>query len=1073
MTGGWTDRLALRHRSLPVKLAAVLLVPTLFVVALGVLQIVEQSRRASSYGGVQQRAILEARTADLLGALAAERTAATVLLAGPGPGAPASLQGAAGGTTRAADALQATARSADALDATGRTTLERVDAALGPLAVLRQDVLGRRVDASGALARYTATSTTVLRFADALTRAAADPTLAAASDGLYQLSVAAEQDGYVRALVAGGIAAGRLDPSLLDQAGNALLRRGLAVGEVRTALGSEGSEAADEVAGPEVDARDRLVLGVLGRAAAGLPLQVTQEEWDRTAEAVQARDADVAGRLRGQLQAETSALQDAERYGAILASVILLAALVAGALVVWFVARSLLRPLRLLRRTALDVAERRLPAAVRSLREGEAPDTTIVPTPITTREEIGQVARAFDQVHEQAVHLAAEQAGLRTAFNAIFVNLSRRSQALVERQLRLIEQLENHEEDPEALSELFQLDHLATRMRRNSENLLVLAGTDLSRRNTRPVPLVDVLRAAASEVEQYQRVDLPAAVPVQILGRNADDVVHLVAELLENATTFSGPDTRVEVAATAAENGSLTIEVTDRGAGMSADDLVEANARLAAPPTVDVSASRRMGLFVVGRLAVRHGVAVTLRSREDGGLVAEVVVPAAVILPVALPLPAPRDGPSESGPSQRTPGVAGARAASAASRHAPAVDAEAGGYAPSLESSGHEHDDPMTDVFAAGHEERAGGATEHTGVGGEPSGARPRHSALVEDAEIVPAGDAVAGEGVPEYEDEEDDEDDRTASTALDGAADEGRTVWRRPDADSADPESADPGSGPSEDDASATTAVIGPVQRGPDGEPVEDPVAEDPAVPDDAPVAAATADTPAFGIAIGAPEPDGRARPARPSPSPRRAAAPPAAPDPDAPGPAVPGPAVPGPAVPGPAVPGPAVPGPDAGVPALSAPSALTRGPLPDRGPGLPPERTPIFEEVVSAWFREGAPAPDDDRENAAWWPPGRDEGWRAAAAAGATQDEELTAAGLPRRRPRARLVPGGIPPATPSPSTPAPPPAAPAPRRDPDAVRDRLASYRRGVSSARSSARGPATDVADRSAPDGQEQP
>ena len=633
--GDWTERLALRNWSLPVKLTAVLLVPTLFVLTLGVLRIMEQTRDAAKFDGVQQAVALEDGTARVMGSLADERSAAAVYVAAGRVGGSGPVEERIGATRDATSELRRSSGLADSLDEQTRTSFDQADAELEQLDRLRDDVIDGRVDAAGAIARYTEVVDTLEIFDRSLSREAADPSVAGLASGLYSLSVLREEDAYVQAVVAAGIAAGRIDAPSIDQARNATLRRSIAVDDFRSAVGTDNAGLADAVVGPDVDNRDLLAQVVLGRGAAGLPLQVSGPDWERASSAVEDRDAATSEQLRGQLQEQAGALQQAARNGAGVASVILLLALMAGAAVVFFVTRSLLRPLRLLRRSALDVAERRLPQAVRSLREGEAPDTTIVPTPITTREEIGQVARAFDQVHEQAVRLAAEQAGLRSAFNSIFVNLSRRSQALVERQLRLIEQLENSEEDPEALSNLFQLDHLATRMRRNSENLLVLSGTDLSRRGSRPVPLVDVLRAAASEVEQYQRIDLAPPPSAQLLGRTASDVVHLVAELLENATTFSAPDTRVRVQATQNGDGSLLVEIIDSGVGMSEEDLHDANVRLDSPPTVDVSASRRMGLFVVGRLATRHGITVSLRNREDGGVAATALVPASAVLAVA------------------------------------------------------------------------------------------------------------------------------------------------------------------------------------------------------------------------------------------------------------------------------------------------------------------------------------------------------------------------------------------------------------------------------------------------------
>ena len=213
------------------------------------------------------------------------------------------------------------------------------------------------------------------------------------------------------------------------------------------------------------------------------------------------------------------------------------------------VGKSMTRPLRRLRAGALEIAGTRLPETVRKMSEGAGPDAPleVEPIDVDSSDEIGEVARAFDQVHREAVRLAANEAALRGNVNAMFVNLSRRSQSLVERQIRLIDDLEQGEQDSERLASLFQMDHLATRMRRNSENLLVLAGHELSRQRTEPVPLVDVLRAAVSEIEQYERV-VPNIQPgISVRGQAVTDVVHLLSELAENATTFSPADTPVNV----------------------------------------------------------------------------------------------------------------------------------------------------------------------------------------------------------------------------------------------------------------------------------------------------------------------------------------------------------------------------------------------------------------------------------------------------------------------------------------------------------------------------------------------
>ncbi|MFI2027584.1 sensor histidine kinase [Streptomyces buecherae] len=311
-------------------------------------------------------------------------------------------------------------------------------------------------------------------------------------------------------------------------------------------------------------------------------------------------------------------------------SVIVLVALLAAFIVAGLMARSMSRSMRQLRNAALEVAEQRLPELVDQLSRTEPgrTDTRVTPIPIATRDEIGEVARAFDHVHQEAVRLAAEQALLRGNVNAIFTNLSRRNQGLIERQLTLISTLENNEADPDQLENLFRMDHLATRMRRNGENLLVLAGEEPGRRWNQPVPLVDVLRAASSEVESYERIELAGVPDSEIHGNAVTDLVHLLAELLENATTFSSPQSKVRVTATRLPDGRVMIEIHDKGIGLTAEDFADINHRLAHPPTVDVAVSQRMGLFVVGRLANRHGIRVQLRpAGEQAGTTSLVMLP--------------------------------------------------------------------------------------------------------------------------------------------------------------------------------------------------------------------------------------------------------------------------------------------------------------------------------------------------------------------------------------------------------------------------------------------------------------
>ncbi len=403
----------------------------------------------------------------------------------------------------------------------------------------------------------------------------------------------------------------------------------------------------------------------------------------------------VADELTGNISTLANASRTNASTDLLVTSLVTLLLLLLVALVSTIVARSLIRPLRKLRADALDVAGNRLPEMVRRLSQSEGADegVEIEPIGVTSTDEIGEVARAFDQVHREAVRLAADEAMLRGNLNAMFINLSRRSQSLIERQLSLIDSLEQSEQDSGRLSSLFRLDHLATRMRRNSENLLVLAGHEVTRRWTQPVALVDVLRAAISEIEQYERVVLNVQPGIVVVGQAVNDVVHLVAEIVENATTFSPEDAQVYISGQPLSSGGVLLDVTDNGVGISDQEMSHANWRLDNPPVVDVAVSRRMGLFVVGRLAARHGVRVRLRHAQVGGLTALIWLPDTVAAPeVAPPLGRLRrfeaddfgPAPSLSAPTQTAPPSAASQATAAARipRFSPAAPTASPGSTP-------------------------------------------------------------------------------------------------------------------------------------------------------------------------------------------------------------------------------------------------------------------------------------------------------------------------------------------------------------------------------------------------------
>ncbi|GAB3076558.1 hypothetical protein GCM10027186_36430 [Micromonospora schwarzwaldensis] len=315
----------------------------------------------------------------------------------------------------------------------------------------------------------------------------------------------------------------------------------------------------------------------------------------------------------------------------------IVAVLLVAVLISLLVGRSVARAMRQLRGQALRIAQVELPMTLERLRVMNRPVDRIdvPPAVIDSQDELGELAEAFVAVHRSAVDVAVEQAMMRRNVNAMFVNLARRSQVLVERQLELLDDLEREESDPDQLENLFKLDHLAARMRRNDESLLVLAGTESTRRWNRPVGLGAVLLAASAEIEQYQRVRHENRAGLHVVGHAVGDLVHLFAELLENATAFSRPETAVRVVVESDGPGAL-VEIVDRGLGMSQAALAEANAVLAEPPAADVSASERMGLFVVSHLGARHGVRVQLRAGREG-LVTRVRIPAHLLAEAPAP----------------------------------------------------------------------------------------------------------------------------------------------------------------------------------------------------------------------------------------------------------------------------------------------------------------------------------------------------------------------------------------------------------------------------------------------------
>ncbi|MFI6987695.1 sensor histidine kinase [Nonomuraea wenchangensis] len=301
--------------------------------------------------------------------------------------------------------------------------------------------------------------------------------------------------------------------------------------------------------------------------------------------------------------------------------------------------RSLISELRRLQGSAVELAEERLPRLVERLRRGDDVDPATEAPPLDPADtaEVDRVVDAFAAVRRTAVEAAVGQATLRKGVGQVFLNLARRNQALLHRQLALLDTMERRVDEPEVLEDLFKLDHLTTRMRRHAENLIILSDSVPARRWRDPVPLFDVVRAAVLEVEDYTRVTVaPMPQAPMLVGAAVTDVIHLVAELVENATVFSPPDTSVQIRGMTAANG-FALEVEDRGLGLNQTTLDELNARLTEPPEFDLADSDRLGLFVVSRLAARHGIKISLRRSPYDGTTAIVLLPVGLLAGVDAP----------------------------------------------------------------------------------------------------------------------------------------------------------------------------------------------------------------------------------------------------------------------------------------------------------------------------------------------------------------------------------------------------------------------------------------------------
>jgi len=1117
---GW-----LRDRPIWAKLGIIMVVPTIATIVVGLIGLAGHIGTSNNADQARTLSKLSTDVGLLVHDLQDERAAATMLLSAPnGTPSEATVNAYRRLWTPTDEAQRAYAQRRTGLadlPSSFRNLLRRLDNQLSGLPQLRDQVATRKdVSLTHTAFFYRVLIADLIAIRDSSAQLAGETSL---SDRMRAVAAVSNMKEYLaqeRVVVLRALGENSLPPARQREFMATVTGQEQARQTFETVATPEEHNLFDQrVAGDDLRLAEKYEGEIDSVLSTGklTDLDFGAEQWDKALAARSNLLRGVEVELDQQMEAQATELRDAVVRQVLIETGLLLGMLLLAVFIAWLVARSMARSLRELRHGALSVAQYGLPQAVARLRDPalatqmspvQVAAQIAEPLPVRSRDEFGQVTEAFNAVHLEAVRTAAEQASLRSSVGTMFVNLARRSQILVDRLIGHLDRLERGEEDPDRLAELFQLDHLATRMRRNDENLLVLAGADSTRVQREPAALLDVLRAAQSEVEHYTRIEFGVVDrDIEMAAHAVNDMVHLVAELLDNATAFSPPDSAVIVEARRVGDRAVLL-VEDRGIGLSPDQLAELNERLAQPPIVDVAVSRMMGLVVVARLANRHGVTVELRRANDRGTIADVSLPPSVLVPRALAGRPARDNslPPRQGTLRPALGPALALESgppSGSSRPEPAFRGFDGRPGLDDRSGGYDGDR----LVGAGSGPVGGGPGGGPGGNGPagPRAAMPAWSDLtgisgangtdVHPRTPPPPGAVPAGPGDPLPQRRP---GDRRPTDNEYGGPLVPRQMPATPPANGFGPGTR-AGSGfaspaaPTSGAPSAFVPPTAPTSGGPAAPTSGGPGYGSPAAPTSgAPMGA----EPLVRREPGASRPPGAIRPpVRESEPPRdggpREAAPPVwppvAPTADeTPAPAVP---VPGelaaaldmtaeiPKVRGDA--GPAAPtsGAPGGMPLAAGPPAASASVAPPAGARAVPfadetMELPIFRELESAWFQSrraqqapagvgaprtsGAPVANGAAMPAASvsappapaWESAADDGWRAAADATTVQTTEATQSGLPKRVPMAQLVPGGVDKGGTATN-----------RRSPEAVRGLLSAYHRGVQRGRSQPKSPDT--------------
>ncbi|MCT6781092.1 nitrate- and nitrite sensing domain-containing protein [Streptomyces sp. CS7] len=625
-----------RGKSIRRKIVALLLVPLVSLTGLWVFATYITGRQADelmSAGSIVEK--VSEPLEDAVRAVQDERRQTLVFLADPrASDALPVLMGQRAATDRIVGEVRENAREQDVRDSLSAADSSRLDAILSAvdgLEALRESVEKRTISRAKALDFYNGLVDPSYRFLNGL-HTLQNVSMDKQMRALVGISRAREMLSRQDALIASGLIAGRFTTAELRRISGLVAQRELLYEVSLENLPAAERRRVEQFWGsPDTEPLRTAEDALIEAGPTKRPGAVDADRWEEAAVPVLDRLAGDSTEMGNRFQdrAEPAAYRVLAQAG--IAGILGFLALIVSIFVSVRIGRELVRDLSRLRKDAHEVSGVRLPSVMRRLAAGEQVDVeTEAPHLSYEPDEIGQVGQALNTLQRAAVEAAVKQADMRRGVSEVFVNLARRNQVLLHRQLTLLDAMERRTENSDELADLFRLDHLTTRMRRHAEGLVILSGAAPSRQWRKPIQLMDVVRAAVAEVEDYERIEVRRLARIGVGGPAVADLTHLIAELLENATVFSPPHTAVQVHGERVSNG-FTLEIHDRGLGMAPEVLLDANLRLAETPDFELSDTDRLGLFVVSRLAQRQNVRVSLQKSPYGGTTAVVFIPAALL----------------------------------------------------------------------------------------------------------------------------------------------------------------------------------------------------------------------------------------------------------------------------------------------------------------------------------------------------------------------------------------------------------------------------------------------------------